>query len=173
MFDLVLSLGAIFCLATVGWASCSLAPWVPTRKRDLERICKLAQFKPGEIFYDLGCGDGRLPLYAARRYGARGVGLELSLPLYLICRMRLIFHRSGKVKFKFKDLYRENLAEADVVYMFADSSRKFKGDLLAKLKNELKPGARVITYAFAVKEWVPDAVDKPSDKELSIYRYKI
>ncbi len=152
MFNFILLLLVVFCLLTVAWASASLAPWLPTRKRDFGRICRLARFRPGEIFYDLGCGDGRLLAYAGRRYEVNAIGLELSLPFYLLCACRRLLGLAGGARFKFRDLYRENLSGADVVYIFAQSRRKLRGRLIEKLKNELKPGARVITYVFPVKE---------------------
>jgi SAM-dependent methyltransferase len=172
-FIYFLVFSVIFCLLTVGLSSLSLAPWLPTRKEDFERICRLAQLRPGEIFYDLGCGTGGLLAHAGRNYGVRAIGLELSLPLCLICRARRMFGRAGGARFKFKNLYRENLAKADVVYLFAQSRRKLRGALLEKLKKELKPGARVITYVFPIAEWIPDAVDKPGKNDLAIYKYVI
>jgi len=163
----------VLCLFSVGQASLSLAPWLPTKKGDFARICRLADMKPGEVFYDLGCGDGRLLSYAARHYGVRAIGLELSLPFYFICQIRRLCGRWKNVRCKYKNLYRENLADADVVYIFAESRRKFKGALPDKLKSELRPGSRVITYVFPIAEWTPDAIDKPGEKDLAIYRYKI
>ena len=154
------------------WASVSLAPFVPTRTKDLKRIFKLANLKQGEIFYDLGCGNGKLAIYAARKFNVKAVGIEAAWPMWLICQWRKLFYRSKNIEFKFGNLFNENLGEADMVYFFGmpDSIKK---RLKEKLKQELKPGARVISYAFKVPGWQPQLVDKPSKKSASIYLYKI
>lgn len=163
---------AFLCLFTVAIASASLAPWVPSRKKDLIRIFKLADLKPGEIFYDLGCGDGRLTVCAAKNFKARAIGIELALPLFFVCAIRKLFSRGESLKFKLKNLFKENLAEADAVYIFAASPGKLRGKIKQKLENELRPGARVITYAFPVEGWRPEIVDKPSEKDVAVYLYK-
>lgn len=168
-----LALTFIFiCLFTMAIAGASLAPWVPSRKKDLKRIFKLTDLKPGEIFYDLGCGDGKLVVYAAKNYKAKAIGLELALPFYLICKVRQLFNKNKNLIFKFKNLFKENLAEADVIYIFAQSPGKLRGKIKQKLENELRPGARVITYAFPVEGWRPDIIDKPSEKDIAVYLYK-
>lgn len=150
----------------------SFAPWVPSRGKDIKRIFKLAKLKPGEVFYDLGCGDGRIVSYAAKQYKAQAIGIELALPLYFICKIRQLFNYKKGVKFKFKNLFKENLSRADVIYVFGTKS-KLKNKLKQKLENELKKGARVISYSFSIDGWVPEIIDKPNEKDLTIYLYKI
>lgn len=158
------------CLFSLVFSVLSFAPWVPARSRDLKRIFALARLKPGQIFYDLGCGDGKTIFYAAKNFQAQAIGLEISLLLYLFCRLKNLFY--GWALFKFKNLYNENLSKADVVYFFGMPGKvnlKFK----KKLLSELKPGAKVISYAFGFPDWRPETVDKPSEKDLPIYLYEI
>lgn len=161
----------MFCLLSVGYASLSLAPWVPSRKKDLPRIFKLAGLKPGEKFYDLGCGNGRLAIYAANNFQAQAIGVELALPLYFVCVIRRLFNGNKLLIFKLKNLFKENLSSADVVYIFGMPD-KLKTKMREKLERELKLGARVITYAFPIKDWTPEIVDKPNERDISIYLYK-
>ena len=159
-------------LLSVAWASFSLAPWVPTRKKDLERIKRLANLEPGEIFYDLGSGDGRVAIYLSKHTKGKVVGLELAIPFYLICKIRGFTSKNRNLSFKYKNLYKEDLRTADVIYIFAESEERLASKLEQKLNNELKPGARAITYAFPIKGWQPIIVDKPGEDDISIYLYK-
>ena len=150
----------------------SFAPFVPSRSRDLARIFKLADLKPGQIFYDLGCGDGKVVIYAANNYKARAVGLEILLPLYLVCKLRQVLNKRSNIEFKLKNLYKENLASADVVYFFG-IPRVLNENFFLKLKRELRPGAKIISYSFKLHNWEPKVIDKPSEKDLPVYLYEI
>ena len=125
----------------------SFAPWVPSRGRDLKRIFKLADLKPGQIFYDLGCGNGKIVIYAANNYKVKAIGLEISLPLYLICKIRQFFNRGAELEFKLKNLFKENLAAADVIYLFG-MPHVLNEKFCLKLKQELRPGTKIISYSF-------------------------
>ena len=160
----------LFCCSSIIFSVLSFAPWVPSRSRDLARIFKLADLKEGQVFYDLGCGDGKVVIYAAKHYKVQSIGLEISLPLYLFCRFRQLLEKNGKVIFKLKNLFKENLSSADVVYFFGIPS-SLNEAFSAKLKKELKPGAKVISYAFKLHNWTPEIVDKPSNKDLPINLY--
>lgn len=160
------------CLITTAIASNSLAPWMPTRKRDLERIFKLAKLKPGETFYELGCGNGRVVIYASEHHNIKAVGIEMAFFLYLVCKIRQVFIGNKNLTFKCKSLFREDLSPADVIYVFGMEG-SLKKRLRKKLEKELKPGARVISYSFPIAPWQPVIKDKPSEKDLAIYLYKI
>lgn len=172
------SLGIVFLLfilisgSNLIFSVLSFAPWVPSRGRDFKRIFKLADLKPGQIFYDLGCGDGRVVVYAANNYKVKAVGLEISLPLYLICKLRRALNKQSNIEFKFKNLYKENLASADVVYFFG-LPRVLNEKFCLKLKQELRPGTKIISYSFKLFGWEPKIIDKPSEKDLPVYLYII
>ncbi|OGF34978.1 hypothetical protein A2303_07435 [Candidatus Falkowbacteria bacterium RIFOXYB2_FULL_47_14] len=159
-------------LGTTAIASGSLAPWVPTRRKDLRRIYRLASIRSGEIFYDLGAGDGRVAFYIARHSGGRVVGIELSLLFYLLCFVKRALSGVKNLSFRFRDIYGEDLTDADAVFVFPASRRALRGKLSEKLKQELKLGARVITYVFPIEGWTPDVVDKPDGQDVAIYLYK-
>ena len=163
---LVMVIGA----ANIIFSVLSFAPWVPARGRDLKRIFKLAALKPGQIFYDLGCGDGKAVFYAAKNFRVRAIGVEFSFPLYLLCRLKNVFCGSGLARFRFKNLYDENLSAADAVYFFGIPYR-INEAFKQKLKREMKPGAKIISYSFAFPDWLPAVTDRPNDKDLPIYLY--
>lgn len=71
---------ALFILLPIALAWKAYAPWVPTKKTDIVRVFELADLKQGEIFYDLGCGDARMVMYASRNFGVKSLGLEIALP---------------------------------------------------------------------------------------------
>lgn len=166
--NLVILLIAFIFLWTVAIAGLSFAPWVPSKRTDLERIFKLANLKPGEIFYDLGCGTGKVAIYAANKYRAKAIGLEIALPFYLICKWRQIFNPGAT--FKYKNLYKEDLSRADVIYFFG-TPKTINEKLKAKLEKEAKPGTRIISYVFSINSWVPNIIDKPTERSVPVNLY--
>jgi len=169
MAGLLVGILLFFCFSLI-FSALSFAPWLPSRERDLKRIGELAALRPGQIFYDLGAGDGRVAIYAAKNLKVKARGVEMALPFYLICRLRQLFNRGADLEFKFNNLYKENLASADAVYFFslpASLNEKF----FAKLRRELKPGVKIISYAFKLDGWRPAAVSRPTEKDLPIYLY--
>lgn len=171
--ELAASLAAIGLFATLAWAAASFAPWVPARRRDLERIARLAALQPGETLYELGAGNGRVSLALARHFpDSRIVGLELAWPLFALCRARQWLCRTRNVRFRWRNLFRTDLGAADVVYFFG-VPKTVTGPLQEKLRRELKPGARVLSYAFELQGWEAEAVDQPTPQDISVYRYRM
>jgi SAM-dependent methyltransferase len=165
----IIFLGLMVIILSFIYAGLRAAPWIPAWQRDLERIIKLAEIKPGQIFYDLGCGDGRV-VCAAAKNGARAIGFEISLFQYFLACLRVAFSKGPKAKIIFKDFWDTDLSQADIVYFFLMPKAYFK--LQAKLKRELKPGAKVIAYVWPIKQWEPAKVDKISEYPV-IYSYKL
>jgi SAM-dependent methyltransferase len=155
-------------LISVAYTTYSLAPWVPSFKKDFPRICALANFQENDKFYDLGCGNGSLILYAGKHYPIQAIGLELSIPLFLLCKFRQISAKN--VTFYFQNILNADFSNADVVYLFPLWKKTIK-KLKIKMEKELKPGTRVITYTFPIDGWIPEKINKPTDKDLSIYLY--
>lgn len=147
------------------------APFVPTGRRDLEKILDIADLKFGENFYDLGAGDGRLIIAAAKR-GIKSVGFERVFSLVLWSRF-LIYLRglSGQAVIKKTNFLKENLSSADVIFCYL--MPKVMEQLKPKLENELKSGSRVISRAFAIPGWKPQAVYRFSKTAPPVYLYDI
>lgn len=123
------------------------APSVPTPKKVAARMIALADIKPGQRVYDLGCGDGRL-VFAAAAEGAEAIGLEISPPAFLWAILRK-FWLKAKGRVLFRDFLWVNLRPADVIfiYLFPTTIKFF---LQRKFRRELKPGTRVISYSFEI-----------------------
>ena len=145
----------------------SFAPWVPTRRRDIARVLRLAALAPGCRFVELGCGDGRV-LTAAAVAGIDATGVELSLPLACAAWARIALIRSS-ARVRWGSLYSFDLSGTDVVYCFGIPYR-LGLRFAEKLRTELLPGARVLSYAFPISGLVPTAVDRPPGG-ISIYCY--
>jgi len=156
----------------------SLAPFVPSPPYVVEKMLWLADLKPGEILFDLGCGDGRIIISAAQKYGVRAVGVEMSDRLAKEAVQKV--HESGlekSVEVIQGDLMGIDLRKADVVTLYLTSSGNEK--LKPKLERELKPGARVISHDFEVYGWKSLRVEKIADEDRpwptrhTIYYYKM
>lgn len=157
-------------LVPLAVAGISFAPWVPTWQVDVDRALRLAQLKSGEVFYDLGCGDGKAVL-AAAQLGAKATGIEIAWPLYLFCLLRKAISHQPSATFRLGNLFKLNISDADVVYIFG-MPRTIQDKLRVKLEQELKSGTRVVSYVFPIHGWETVTKDKPSPKQMSLYLYK-
>ncbi len=153
---LAFSITLFLFFATFIYAGISGATWMPTKKKDVERFLKLAKLKSDEVFYDIGCGNGRMVIVAAKQ-GAKAVGLEISLFPYLLGKLN-IFLKQSSAKIKYRDLWRYNLGDADVIYFFL-MPKKMKR-LKTKFEQELNPGTRVISYVWPIDGWTPIKIDE-------------
>lgn len=131
------------------------APYVETSPEVVTAMLKAASVKPDDVVYDLGCGDGRIAIAAAREFGARGVGVDLS-PEH-IAEARRSAREAGvasRVEFRQQDLFDTDLGKATVVTLYLLPEVNL--ELRPKLLRELKPGTRVVSHAFDLGDWKPD-----------------
>ena len=154
-------------IGTFAWGALRGAPWVPTRRRDLDRIVALAHARAGERVADLGCGTGGVLVGFAAR-GCRVRGWELAILPWLVARVR--FWRTPGAQIRYGDFWYTNLADCDVVYAFLMPASLAR--LAPKLAAELKSGARVITYTWPLPGWPPIAVDRAADA-IPIFSYRV
>ena len=119
-------------------------------------MLEVAQVKSTDVIYDLGSGDGRIPITAAQKYGARGVGIDINPERIREANDNLKKAGVGdKVKFLTADLFETNISEATVVTLYLLPSLNEK--LRPKLFKELKPGTRVVSHAFSMGDaWPPE-----------------
>jgi SAM-dependent methyltransferase len=134
------------------------APFVATPPDVVDRMLALARVGSQDVVYDLGCGDGRIVIAAARNYGARGVGIDID-PVR-IEEAQANARRAGierLVTFKVQDALETDVSEATVVTLYLVSALNVK--LRPRLAKQLRPGARVVSHNFAIGDWEPDVVD--------------
>ena len=144
------------------------ALYLPTPQPVVDAMLRLAEVARVDVVYDLGSGDGRIPISAARAHGARGVGIELDGRM--IERARCHAREAGMerlVEFRQEDLFLADLREATVVtlFLFPDMNRR----LLPRLRVELRPGTRIVSHRFGLGDWQPDRVIEADGHELLLW----
>jgi hypothetical protein len=145
--------------------------YVPTSHRTVAAMLALGEVGPADVLYDLGSGDGRIPIAAAKQFGIRAVGIEIDAN-----RMREAKDNAkaagvtGLVDFRRQDLFRADLREATVVtlYLLPELNARLRPRLLA----ELRPGARIVSHAFDMGDWPPEKVVDVGDGD-RIYLWRV
>ena len=154
-----LSLGVMVALAQSATAQASRSPdvhFVPTPHDVVAAMLKVANVRRNDVLFDLGSGDGRIVIAAAKKYGTRGTGIDIDS--VRVAEGRLGARKAGvanKAKFQRADLFETDLREATVVTLYLLPTLNVK--LRPKLYAELKPGSRVVSHAFDMGSWKPDS----------------
>jgi SAM-dependent methyltransferase len=153
-----MALVAVFAIARVGALQGSLAPFIATPLDVVDRMLRFADVGPSDTVYDLGSGDGRIVIEAARTFGARGVGLDIDPAL--IERATANAKAAGvadRVTFRLQDAMTADVSEASVVtlYLLAASNVKLR----PRLQAQLRPGARIVAHNFGIGDWEPQKVE--------------
>jgi SAM-dependent methyltransferase len=149
--------------------------YYPTPDETVTEMLRLADIKPGDVLYDLGSGDGRIPIVAAQQYGIRAVGIEIDPKMVTVAEERA---REAKVErlvsFRNADMFRSNISEATVVTLYL--SNKLNLLLRPKLLRELRPGSRILSHDFHMGDWAAErSIRVPWQKGLyrTIYFWRV
>ena len=143
-------------------------PWVPTREKRIRKALELASLHPDELLYDLGAGDARVLVMAAKEFSANAIGIEIGPVQCLVGGLSIFFSGCRKrARMRFGDFYKADISDADVIFVYATSSQTSR--LLPLLEQQLRPGARVISIAADFQGWAPKTVDR----ENLIFLYKM
>ena len=149
-------------------------PFAASVDEVVDTMLKTAEVSDKDTVYDLGCGDGRIVIAAASKYGARGVGVDIN-PIRIKQSRRNARNAgvSQKVTFIGQDFLNTDLSQATVVMIYLDPKMNLR--LRSKLLRELKPGARVVSNSFDMGDWKPDKVVKltVAGSECTIYYWDI
>ena len=167
----VFTLLILIIMVTFALGGISAAPWVPLWQRDIRRMLRLAAVKPGELVIDLGAGDGRILVIAAKEFGARAIGCELAVLPYIVGCIKIRQRGlGGKAQLTYANFFNQPFGEADVICAFLTPGAMQK--LKPKLERECKPGCRIVSYAFSIPGWQPTVTDKPNAKTTAIHLYR-
>lgn len=152
----------------------TLAPDFPTPPTVVDKMLALAQVKPGETVYDLGCGDGRILFAAAQDFKAKAVGIEIRREIYEKTAKKVeTAGLADQIKVLHGDALKTDLSQADVVtvYLLTSSNERLK----PQFQKYLKPTARIISHDFEIKGWKADHVEKMivGGHEHTIYLYHV
>jgi SAM-dependent methyltransferase len=141
----------------------------PTPMPVVRALLELAEVGPQDVVYDLGSGDGRIPITAAKEFGARGVGIEIDPAL--VAQAQANARDAGvadKVEFRSGDMYAAGVQPATVVTLFLHPGPNLK--LREKLRSELQAGSRVVSYVWDMGGWKPTDVRRVGDHEIFLWR---
>ena len=146
--------------------------YAPTPQEVVDAMLRAARVTRTDVIYDLGSGDGRIPITAAKEFGARGVGIEID-PV-LVERAQANARKAGvsdRVEFRLGNMYAADLRPATVVTLFLHPEPNLK--LRPKLRAELRPGARVVSYMWDMGDWPPDEQRRAGRHGIFLWRLGI
>ena len=163
---------AVFLIVALPWAALAEQPdviYVPTPQDVVDEMLKLAGVRKGDVLYDLGCGDGRIPVTAAKRFGIRAVGIDIDPE-----RIREATENAKKagvanlVSFRQENLFTADFHEASVVTLYLLPELNLK--LEPRLLQELKPGTRVVSHQFDMGDWKPEKRMELNGRTIYLWR---
>jgi len=138
----------------------------PTRPARIRRALRMANLQPGEVLFDLGSGDGRVLVMAAKEFGAQAIGIDVGPVQTVQAWVKGLMNGvSSKVQVKMGNFLTADLSKADVVFAYLTSD--YVPKLEPRLMQQLKPGARVVTISFDFSRWEP--VDFDDDELIFLY----
>ncbi|MCH7896281.1 MAG: class I SAM-dependent methyltransferase, partial [candidate division NC10 bacterium] len=121
----------------------------------VDEILALVPMRPGQRFYDLGCGEGRVLIAARRKYGVHAIGYEVNVCAYLYARLNIWWHGGG-AEVRFRNFMHVDLSDADVIYCYQASGAIQQ--LRDKFNRELRPGTIVISNTYTIERWLTPTV---------------
>ncbi|MDZ4798543.1 MAG: methyltransferase domain-containing protein [Bryobacteraceae bacterium] len=144
-------------------------PYVPTPQSVVEAMLKLGEVKTGDILYDLGSGDGRIPITAAKQYQVRGTGIDINPERIAEAEANAKKENvTNMVKFRNEDLFEADFKDATVVTLYLLPSINLK--LRPRLFRDLKPGTRIVSHSFDMGSWEPEKRIEIDGRYLYLWR---
>ena len=170
MIGMILLLIILVLVSSLAYAASKGAPWVPTVRKDIDRIIKLADVQSGDVIYELGCGDARVLRNLVRAHsGSRGVGYDLSI-LHIFIGQITAWVQGFPVRLGMRNILKVDCSGADIVYLFL--MPEINKPVTKKLMRELKPGSKIIAFVWPLPDLEPIKIDEVSGRS-TIYLYEI
>ena len=164
---LFVEVAVIVFMIWIVWSVVIGAPWVPTSKSKVRTMIKLANVGEGDTLYDLGSGDGRIIIMAAKEFGIKAVGIEADPIRYQWSKLMIRRHKlKDQVQVLRGNFFNFDIGEASVVTLYLGASVNNK--LREKLAKELKPDSRIISHHFVLKDWEIAEHDEKADLYLYV-----
>jgi SAM-dependent methyltransferase len=133
-------------------------PFVRSTPEVIDRMLEMARVRAGDVVYDIGSGDGAIIIQAAKKYGVRGVGIEIDAELVARARQSAVREKvEHLVEFRVQDAFTVDVSPATVVTLYM--LPEFNAKLRPILDRQLRPGSRVVSHDYPIQGWVPDQVD--------------
>lgn len=143
-------------------------PYVPTPDEVVERMLRLADVRPGDRLIDLGSGDGRIPIAAAKRFGIRASGVDIDPKR--VAEARANARAAGvddKVTFEVKNLFETPIADATVLTLYL--LQRVNLELKPRILSELRPGTRIVSHQFDMGDWKPDRTEQVGHRTIYLW----
>ncbi len=164
----ILEIGIVTLGIWMIWSTIFGIPWLPTPRNKVRAMLEFASVTPEDTVYDLGSGDGRIVVMAAKEFGAQSVGIEIDPIRYQWSRFAIrrnkVTHKAQVIR---ENFFKTNLEDATVITIYG--GKDINKQIGEKLKNTLKSGTRVVSYRFIIGGWTP----VETDKESSLYLYVV
>ena len=142
------------------------APWHPLSDENIDRIIKFAGLRPGEKFYDLGSGDGRVLIAASKKKFVRGVGVEIDPIKVWLSRFFIMAGKlTSRISIHRANMFGFDVSEADVIYLYL--THQALDRLFPEILDRMKPSARIVCYRFCIRNLEPTKINE--DKNLFLY----
>lgn len=134
----------------IGWLS--MAPWVPTKKSDIERLVSLLNLKKWQNFLEIWCGDGRVSHKVAQKFPQANImGIEIALPIFLLAKLRGLFMPQKNCQIQLANAFKKDFWKYDVIYVFGMPDKMWN-KIVPKFLEETKPGTKLYSYVFSIPD---------------------
>ncbi len=144
--------------------------YVPSGTKTMREILAIVKPKRGSVFLDLGCGDGKVALWAAKTFGVEAIGVDVNPLLVAWARVKAMLTHARTAHFSVENAFKTDISRADYIYVFL--LPKFLEELTPKFEKELKKGAMVVSHGFRIKTWDKNLVRTIPGKPFPTYIYK-
>lgn len=169
--ELLFAFSACIYAVSALYSSFMGSAYVPTRNKDIEGILKVARLRKGQVFMDLGSGDGRVVKMAVKKYGVHGIGIDINPTLIFLANLRNKFEKIKHLEFQRKNIKDADFKKADVIYIFLMPN--FIAQLTPLLRKNMKKKVLIISHGFKIIGWEKYTVKTIQSRPFPTYFYRL